>query len=290
MKAMTIREFFKTYHNDDICLDHVMESRYGKRHTCQNCGKDAKFHKLKTRKAYSCQYCGFHIYPCSGTLFENSRTPLQLWFYAIYLFSTSRHGVPAKELERQLGITYKAAWRMAHEIRKHMGLVDGDLPLSGDIEIDETYIGGKRAGKRGRGAEGKTVLFGMMQRNGDIMTKVVPNVKRHTLQPIIKENIEQGSTVHTDELRSYSNLSEQGFKHQTVNHGRGEYVRGNSHVNGLEGYWSNFKKSIKGTHIHISRTHLSKYSREFEYRYNARLNPSRMFPELISTFPKIPKK
>ncbi len=290
MKPTTIREFFKKYPDDQTCLDHVMEVRYGKKHVCQNCGKDSKFHKLKNRKAYSCQSCGYHIYPCSGTLFEGSRTPLQLWFYAIYLFSTSRHGVPAKELERQLGVTYKAAWRIAHQIREHMSLVDGDVPLFGEIEIDETYIGGKKAGKRGRGAEGKTILFGMMQRNGDIMTKVVSNVKRNTLQPIIKENVEQGSTIHTDELRTYSTLGHQGFKHQTVNHGAGEYVNGNCHVNGLEGYWSNFKKSVKGTHIHVSKKHLSKYSGEFEYRYNSRSNPSRMFPELISTFPKIKKK
>ncbi|MDH3972831.1 MAG: IS1595 family transposase [Deltaproteobacteria bacterium] len=290
MKSMTIREFFKQFPSDDICLDHVMEVRYGKKHVCKNCGKESKFHKLSNRKAYSCQSCGSHVYPCSGTLFENSRTPLQLWFYAIYLFSTSRHGVPAKELERQLGITYKAAWRMAHEIRKHMGSVDGDEPLSGEIEIDETYIGGKKPGKRGRGADGKTVLFGMLQRNGDIMTKVVSDVKRVTLQPIIKDNVEEGSTVHTDELLTYSNLSEHGYDHNTVNHGQGEYARGNVHVNGLEGYWSNFKKSVKGTHIHISKKHLSKYSSEFEYRYNSRSNPSQMFPELISTYPKKPKK
>lgn len=290
MKSMTIREFFKEYSSDDICLDHVMEVRYGKKHVCENCGKEAKFHKLSNRKAYSCQSCGYHIYPCSGTLFEGSRTPLQLWFYAIYLFSTSRHGVPAKELERQLGITYKAAWRMAHEIRKHMGSVDGDTPLSGEVEIDETYIGGKKSGKRGRGASGKTVLFGMMERNGDIITEVVPDVKRKTLEPIIKENVEEGSTVHTDELRTYNNLEDHGYDHDSVNHGSGEYVRDDVHINGLEGYWSNFKKSIKGTHMQISKKHLGKYAEEFEYRYNSRKNPSQMFPELISTFPKKQKK
>lgn len=285
-KNMTIREFFKKYPDDDTCLDHVMQARYGKEFICEKCGKKAKFHKLKNRKAYSCQYCGHHIYPCSGTLFEGSRTPLQLWFYAIYLFSTSRHGVPAKELERQLGITYKAAWRMGHEIRKHMAVVDGDPQLSGEIEIDETYIGGKQPGKRGRGASGKTVLFGMLQRDGDVMVKVVPNVRRKTLQPIIKENVEENSTVYTDELLSYSNLSEQGYDHDTVNHGQGEYSRGVVHVNGLEGYWSGFKKSVKGTHIHVSKKHLGKYSNEFEYRYNSRLNPEGMFPELVSSFPK----
>lgn len=290
MKSMTIRQFFKQFPSDDVCLDHVMVARYGKEAVCEKCGKNTKFHRLSNRNAYSCQVCGSHVYPCAGTLFENSRTPLQLWFYAIYLFSTSRHGVPAKELERQLGVTYKTAWRMAHEIRKHMGEVDGDAPLSGDVEIDETYVGGKKEGKRGRGAAGKTVVFGMMQRNGDVMTKVVENVKRSTLQPIIKENVEEGSTVHTDELTSYKTLGKEGYEHKTVNHGRGEYVRDDIHVNSLEGYWSNFKKSLKGTHIHVSKQHLEKYAGEFEYRYNSRLNPAQMFPELISIFPEKPKK
>ena len=130
----------------------------------------------------------------------------------------------------------------------------------------------------------------MMQRNSDIMTKVEPNVKRSTLQSLIKENVEQGSTIHTDELLSYSELGEHGFDHHTVNHGSGEYVRGITHVNGLKDYWSNFKKSIKGTHIHVSRKHFGKYSGEFEYRYNSRSNPSSMFPEMISVYPKKPKQ
>jgi len=291
MKAsMTVREFFKKFPDDETCLRHVMDIRYGREHTCQKCGKVAKFYKLKNRNAFSCEWCGNHVYPCSGTLFEGSRTPLQLWFYAIYLFSTSRHGVPAKELERQLGVTYKAAWRMGHEIRKHMAFVDGDPQLSGEVEIDETYVGGKRPGIRGRGASGKTIVFGMLQKNGDVMTKIVPNVQRKTLQPIIKENVKEGSVVHTDELPSYRTLGSNGYKHEMVNHGAGEYSRGNVHVNGLEGFWKNLKSGIKGTHIHVSGKHLKKYASEFEYRYNSRKNPSQMFPELLSTFPKKQKK
>ncbi len=290
MKSLTIREFFKKYPDDETCLDHVMKARYGKQSKCEKCGKKTKFHKLSNRNAYSCQYCGTHIYPCSGTLFESSRTPLQLWFYAIYLFSTSRHGVPAKELERQLGVTYKCAWRMAHEIRKHMGLVDGDPQLSGDVEMDEVYIGGHRPGVRGRGAKNKSIVLGMLQRNGDVMTKIIPNVRKKTLHPIIEENIKQGSTIHTDELPSYSKLEEKGYDHQVVNHRYGEYSRGNCHVNGLEGYWSWLKKSINSTHVHVSKKHLDKYTSEFEYRYNSRENPEEMFPELISSYPEKPKK
>ena len=179
---------------------------------------------------------------------HRTHLPLHKWFYAMHLFSTSRHGVPAKELERQLGIPYKTAWRMAHEIRKYMAKVDGEHPLDGEVEADETYIGGKTTGgKRGRGAPNKTVVFGMLERDGDVMAKVVPNVRMKTLQPIIEENVVAGSTVHTDELKSYNGLSKAGFEHETVNHSAGEYVDGECHVNGIEGFWARLKLSIRGT-------------------------------------------
>lgn len=289
MKQLTIVEFFKQFPSDDACLEHLMVMRYGRRHTCSGCGKEASFYKLTGRKAYSCEYCGHHVYPCSGTLFEGSRTPLQLWFYAIYLFSSSRHGVPAKELERQLGVTYKCAWRMGHEIRKHMARIDGDPELGGEVEIDETFIGGPQKGKRGRGAKGKTILFGMLERDGDVMTKVVPNVQKKTLFPIIEENVEEGATINTDELPTYRGLEKQGYNHETVNHSEGEYSRDGVHVNGLENYWSHLKTGITGTHKHVSGKHLDKYASEFEYRYNSRKNPELMFPELICSYP-VPQK
>jgi len=284
MKNMTIKEFFEKFPNDDACLDHIMTVRYGKSNHCDKCDKDTKYSKVSSQRAYACQWCGNHLYPCVGTPFEGSRTPLQLWFYAIYLFTTTRSGVSAKELQRQLGVTYKCAWRMAKEIRKHMGKVDGDDQLSGTVEIDETYVGGKQPGKRGRGAKGKTVVMGMLEKNGDVMTRVVPNIKKKTLQTIIETNIQSGSELHTDELRSYIGLHKKGFTHKTVNHGTYEYVNGDCHVNGIEGFWARLKLSIKGTHIHVSSKYLQNYVREFEYRFNSRKNPQSMFDELISTF------
>ncbi len=212
---------------------------------------------------------------------ERSRTPIHKWFYAMYLFSTSRHGISAKELERQLGVTYKTAWRMAHEIRKYMAEIDEEHPLDGDVEADETYIGGKQPGKRGRGADGKAIVFGMLERGGELMAKVVPNVRKKTLQPIIKENVLPGSTVHTDELRSYMGLIREGYQHKTVNHGAGEYSRGDIHVNSLEGFWARLKLSIQGTHVQVSPKHLWKYVKEFEYRYNRRKQEDLIFSELV---------
>lgn len=282
-KPITVHEFLRTFSNDDICLEHLFRTRFGESVVCPKCGQIDKFKKLTNIPAYTCN-CGHHIHPMVGTPFEDSRTPLQKWFYAMYLFTTTRHGVSAKELQRQLGVTYKCAWRIGHEIRKYMGRVDGNTPLSGTVEIDETMVGGKRKGKRGRGAEGKTVVFGMLEKTGDVMTKVVPNVRRNTLYPHIQENIVQGSAVHSDELLSYATLGQHGYKHETVNHGSGEYVRENIHVNGLEGFWSQFKRSVRSTHIHVSSKHMAKYLGEFEFRYNLRKNPSLMFQQLLLGF------
>ena len=193
----TFYEFQQQFPDDEACLKRIMAERYGGTELdCPKCGVFSKFYRLTRDRAYLCQHCKHHIYPTVGTIMERSRTPLHKWFYAMHLFSTSRHGVAAMELKRQLGVTYKTAWRMAHQIRKHMANTDGEWPLGGgasDIEADETYIGGKRSGgKRGRGAPGKTVVFGMLERDGDIMMKVVPNVRQKTLQPIIKENGEKG--------------------------------------------------------------------------------------------------
>lgn len=289
MKVQTIQQFFKQFPDNETCLEHVMKARYGLEGHCPKCERETKFSRVTSQRAYACQWCGHHVYPCVGTPFESSRTSLQLWFYAIYLFTQTRSGVSAKELQRQLGVTYKAAWRMGHEIRKHMAMVDGDDPLSGHIEADETYIGGVRKGKRGRGVAGKTVVFGMLERDGDVMVKIVPDAKRNTLQPIISNSVEAGSTVHTDEWLAYRGLDKKGYIHKTSNHGKGIYVRDDSHVNGIEGFWSRLKLSIRGTHVHVSSRHLSKYAAEFEYRYNSRKAPQQMLPELLSTFQPLKK-
>jgi transposase-like protein/predicted RNA-binding Zn-ribbon protein involved in translation (DUF1610 family) len=284
--SITFRQFINLYPTDEACLEHLFNVRFGQGHVCPKCGKKSKWFRFEAERAYACQWCGHHIHPTAGTLFEDTRTPLQSWFYGFYLFTTSRHGVPAKELERQLGVTYKTAWRMADLIRTHMAYVDDEWPLWGQVEADETYIGGQCPGVRGRGAANKTIVFGMLQRKGQVMTKVVPDCKRKTLEPIIEENILDGSTVHTDELRSYGGLAKKGYKHQTINHGAGEYAKGNIHVNNMENFWKHLKGGIRGTHIHVSKKHLPKYAKEFEYRFNCREHPVEMFPALVSQFPK----
>lgn len=285
VKTLNVQEFFKMFPDDDTCLAHLMERRYGGTQlTCVKCGKTGNFTKLSSMPAYSCPWCGDHIHPMVGTPFERSSTPLQKWFYAMYLFTTSRHGVPAKELQRQLGVTYKTAWRIGHEIRKYMGKVDGNGKLGGTVEADETYIGGTKRGskKAGRGALGKTIVLGMAERGGSLMTKVIPNAKKATIRPLMLENIKRGSNVHTDEWVAYEGL--RCFKHETINHGQKEYVRGNVHTNSIEGFWAQLKRSINGTHVHVSGKHLDKYLGEFEFRYNLRKTPHLMFLRLLEAF------
>jgi transposase-like protein len=287
-KSLTVKEFFVKFPDDDTCLLHVMDLRYGRQIVCPNqkCAKPTEFYKLAKRPAFSCKLCGFHIYPCAGTPFERTRTPLQSWFYAIYLFTTSRHGVPAKELQRQLGVTYKTAWRMGHEIRKFMGIVDGDDGLSGTVEIDEAYVGGNthQTGRPGKDSK-KTAIFGMVERGGNVMTHVVPDVKSATLMPLIQDNIAKGTLINTDEYMAYRALPKMGYGHASVMHRRNQYVNGDAHTNTIEGFWSHFKCSMKGTHRSISRKHMQKYLVEFEFRFNLRgPHAPSMFDRLIQSF------
>jgi len=220
-----------------------------------------------------------------NTMFHRSHVLLQKWFYALYLFTTTRHGVPAKELQRQLGVSYPTALRMSHKIRVFMGKVDGDPPLTGHVEIDETYIGGKRPkikGFTGRGAKGKTVVMGILERDGEVFTKIVPTAGRKSLIPPIVERLKPGTRISTDEWAPYRILSSLGYIHDTVDHGAKEYARGDVHVNALEGFWSQLKRSIRGTHVHVSPKHLSKYLDEFEFRYNLRKTPELMFGRLLA--------
>ena len=281
----TIQQFFEQFPDDDTCLDYLMRLRYGEVLECPKCRKNGRFTRLKKLPAYACQWCGHHIHPMVGTPFHKSHTPLQKWFYAMYLFTTTRHGVPAKELQRQLGVSYPTAFRMAHKIREYMGTVDGDPPLTGHVEIDETRIGGRKSRNpwhsRYAETDDKTIVMGILERDGELFTKVVPDASHQSLIPPITERIRRGTNISTDEWKSYRVLKKLGYRHLTVNHGAGEYVRGGIHVNSLEGFWSILKRAIRGTHVHVSPKHLPKYLGEFEFRYNLRKSPDLMFPRLL---------
>ena len=286
MRGYTVKDFFKRFPTDDACLEAIKVTRMGgERMICANpkCGRKAKFYRIDGRRAYACQFCGDHFYPCVGTPFAESRTSLQTWFYAMYLFTTSRHGVPAKELERQLGVTYKTAWRMARILRQLMGSQDGGK-LGGIVEIDESYHGGnKRDGKSGPHLLEKAILLGMKERGGRVRTVQIPNTYMPTMRAVIEQNVEKdGTRVMTDQHRSYKLLRQAGWDHQSVNHGIYEYARGDVHTNSIENFWGRLKASIRGTHIHVSHKYLGVYAGEFAFRASRRHDPVGMFDYLLS--------
>lgn len=277
----SVRDFFARFPDDDACLEHVMEQRYGLKGFCPVCGVETTFHRMTERKAYSGAACGHHVYPQAGTIFQDSRTPLQTWYYAIYLFIATRHGVSGKELQRQLGVTYKTAYRIGMQIRDLMEKADGFTALRGHVEIDETLVGGVKPGNEGRKLGNKTVVLGMKQRGGRLVTEVIADVKTSTIKPVVLGTVEPGTTISTDELRSYHLLAKYGYQHSRVNHERNEWVRGNVHTNNLESFWRLFKVSVQSTHIHVSRKHMQRYLSEFSFRSNHRERGNLMFDLVI---------
>src|ERR1700676_506987 len=164
MSKYTFKQFQAEYPNDAACLAKLMEINYGGTEImCPGCKQRTSFHPMSKRRAYACQDCGHHVYPAAGTIFHKSRTNLTKWFFAMYLMTSTRHGVAAKEVQRQIGCTYKCAWRMCHELRKLMASADDHGPLSGHVEIDETWVGGYQSqeDRREKGSN-KTIIFGMV--------------------------------------------------------------------------------------------------------------------------------
>ncbi len=287
-KAPTLRQFQSQFPTDDSCLDHLFQVRYGTDFNCPKCSRPAKYSRVKGRRSYQCQWCANNLYPTAGTPFDRTRTSLRDWFYVMFLFTTTRHGVAAKRVEREIGVTYKTAWRMCHEIRKYMAELDSDDPLGGPgeiVQLDETLIGGKAVGK-GRNYRGnKTLVMGMLENGGELITRVIPDVRRVTLWPQICENILPGTMLHTDELFSYKSITLRGYGHRTCNHKQEEWVSDKgATVNNLEGFWNVLKRGLNGTHIHVSAKHLPKYLGEFEYRWNMRAVPHLMLDRLMHSF------
>jgi predicted RNA-binding Zn-ribbon protein involved in translation (DUF1610 family)/transposase-like protein len=285
-KAMTISQFFQRFPDDDACLDHLMNVRYGMEGDCPKCGKHTNWSRIRKEPAYQCQWCGHHIHPMAGTPFQSTRTPLQKWFYAMFMFTTTRNGVAAKEIQRQLGVTYKCAWRMGHEIRKYLAYVDGDAPLggSGIVEADKAFIGGHTT--REQAYKNKAIVLGMVERGGEIVTRVVETRAAEVVIPLVLEHVKPGTRLYTDEAKTFMCLKEEGYRHDFVTHAAKEWVRGQVHTNTIEGFWAALKRGINGTHVWVSRKHLDKYLGEFEFRYNLRKSPHLMFDLLLAAFPR----
>lgn len=287
-EKFTIKQFNEKYINDDSCLYQIFLSRYSHLENCPECNSKFSYYKVTDRKCYACAYCGHQLHPLADTIFHKSSTNLKNWFYAIFLFSTSKNGISAKEIERQLGVTYKCAYRIAKQIRK---LFDENVSiLTNIVEIDETYVGGKEANKhqhkktpnnQGRSLKTKSAVLGAVERQGNIIAKVVNHTQSSIVKLFVCNNICISAEVKTDEYKTYKSLKTLGYKHDKIDHGRGEYVNGNIHTNNLEGFWSQLKRSINGTYHSVSPKYLQTYVNEFAFRYNKRNDVTPLFKSMI---------
>jgi hypothetical protein len=268
MKTYSFQQFLRENPNDDVCLDKIFNNYYGELKACPGCGViGSKFYRLKDRKAYSCEFCRYQIHPLAGTIFHKSDTPLTKWLFAIYLFSVSKNGVSALELQRHLQVTYKTAWRIGKKIREPMA--QNQDKLSGIIEIDETYVGGKH--KEEGKYDNKTSIVGMTERKGRAKARV-DYADSTATKYFLQAYAAPGSTIHSDESRIYSHVKRH-FDHKVVNHSIKQYVLGEVHTNSIEGFWGQLKRSIDGTYHAVSSKHLQSYLDQFVFLYNHRDEP-----------------
>lgn len=288
-RKYTILDLRTEFPDDVACLRYLMESRWPDcRLDCDKCKVERKHYPVSGRTAFACEICGNHVYPLVGTIFEKSSTSLTLWFHAMFLMGSSRCGVSAKQLQREIGVTYKTAWRMMKQIRT---LMTEDLFLDkGSVEMDETYVGGRsknrRLGKRGgvgRSLDHKTTVFGMVERGGRVYAQVTPNAKARTILPIVAERVLPKSTVYTDDYPIYDSVRWMGksYHHKRINHAEKVYVMGDIHTNTIEGFWSLVKRGLAGTYHSVSKHYLQSYLDEYSFRYNRRNANDPMFVSLL---------
>lgn len=275
----TLTEFNRRFPDDEACLQYLWRSRFapdGEHAHCPKCEVERPFKRYETtqqRQSWTCTVCGHHLHPTAGTIFHKSSTSLQLWFYAMYLMASTRCGISAKQLERELGCTYKTAWRMANLIRNHLMVQDFDEPLHGDVEADETFVGGKprayEKAKAGHGTNRYATVLGMVERQGRVRAEVIPFSGAGDIRPRVLEGVKGGSRLFTDGNQAYRSL--QGvYEHAWVDHSASVYVSGEVHTQTIEGFWALMKNGIRGCYHAVSRKWLQSYVDEYCFHYNTR--------------------
>jgi len=281
----TLQACIQYFSDEQRCITFFANIRWpdGKP-VCPNCADKDSTYYLVNQKRWKCRGCKNQFSVKVGTIFEDSPISLSKWFPAVWLICGAKNGISSCELARAIGITQKSAWFMNHRIR--LAMTQGSFEKmggnGGTVEADETYIGGlsrnmhkSRRAKTitGTGGAGKVAVFGLLERHGEgqskVRAQVIPNVWKETLQPIIKDNVEAGSTIYTDELRSYRGLADENYFHAFVKHAE-YYVDGAVHTNGIENFWTLLKRSIKGTYVSVEPFHTFRYIDEQAFRFNER--------------------
>lgn len=275
-----IRSLRRKFPSETACLEFLLKRRHGM--TC-SCG--GMYKRIPRRKQYQCSRCRFQIAPTAGTIFEKSKVPLSLWFHAMLVFSNAKCGISAKVIERDLEVTYKCAWRMLTLIRG--ALTQSDDVLSGDVEVDTGYIGGKAPFERKM--RNKTPVFAAIQRGGSVRAEVTKDATAQAHKNFVWKNVSTKNTrLLTDKANRFDKIALPYDRH-AVDHHRGEYVRGDVHVNNAENFWSHVKNSIRGTHKKVSPKYLQSYLDGFVFHYNNAGTDKERFFALLDTVLRHPR-
>jgi transposase len=292
---MTYSRLRELFPDNDACLDYLKAKFFPDGTPCPKCGRPSKFHRINGRSAYSCQYCGHHVYPTAGTIFHKSTVSLPLWFHAIYLMSSTRCGISAKQLEREIGVTYKTAHRMFKQIRTLLSQ-DGEQPLQGFVEVDETAGGGRvRASdtRRGRAFVNRKMserptVWGAVERGGEVRAKVIASRSGKEVEGATYTHVLPFSTVFTDDYKGYNRERFKGYYrgHHRIRHSQRIYVDGSVHTNTIEGFFGLLKNGIRGVYHSVSTAYLQNYLDEFTFRYNRRNSSTPMFWAMLDRVEK----